>query len=93
MPPAKSLDAKADAASVRERQIAAAAHARSKKNNGAAAQQNGSHLKELALVNTDSGQVVQPGQGTGVSRVLPSHGFEARLLMQLNTDGMEQSIE
>ncbi|CAK4031994.1 Hypothetical predicted protein [Lecanosticta acicola] len=69
MPP-KSQDARADAQTVRERQIAAAAHARSKKQQAAAAaQQNngGSSLKELALVNTDSGQISAPGQGTGMS--------------------------
>lgn len=72
MPPAKSLDAKVDAASVRERQVAAAAHARSKKNNGTAAQQNGgSSLKEVALINADVGQAAQPSQGTGVSGRIP----------------------
>lgn len=72
MPPAKSLDAKADAASVRERQVAAAAHARSKKNAASAQQNGGSSLKELALISTDSGQVVQPGQGPSVSGMIPT---------------------
>lgn len=72
MPP-KSQDARADAQTVRERQIAAAAHARSKKQQAAAAaQQNnnggGSSLKDLTLVNIDSGSISAPGQGTGVSR-------------------------
>ena len=72
MPPAKSLDAKADAASVRERQVAAAAHARSKKNGAAAQQNGGSSLKEVALINSDAGQVAQPSQGTGVSGKIPA---------------------
>lgn len=90
MPP-KSQDARADAQTVRERQIAAAAHARSKKQQAAAAaQQNsnggGSSLKDLTLVNIDSGSISAPGQGTGVSRHpqrsqdgmdVPVYGIEA----------------
>ena len=71
MPPAKSRLAAEDARSdhgstARERAVAAAAYARSKKN-GTAAHQNGSSLKELALVSTETGNVVAPGQTTGVS--------------------------
>lgn len=71
MPPAKSRPAAEDSRSdhgstARERAVAAAAHARSKKN-GAAAHQNGSSLKALALVSTETGNVVAPGQTTGVS--------------------------
>lgn len=76
MPPAKRTtheDARSDASTVRERQIAAAAHARSKKQGTAtAAVNNGSALKELALVSTESGSVVVPGQTTGVGD--HSHG-------------------
>lgn len=66
MPP-KSQDAKADAAAVRERQIASAAHARSKKQNGAPAQQNGSNLKEVTLMNNEPGPVAATAQGPGMS--------------------------
>jgi len=68
MPPAKARtmhdDARAEASTTRERQVAAAAHARSKANGTSA--QNGSILKELALMSTEAGNVVTPGQGTGV---------------------------
>lgn len=71
MPPAKRTaqeDSRSDASTVRERQIAAAAHARSKKQAAATtAVNNGSALKELALVSTESGNVVVPGQNAGVS--------------------------
>ena len=66
MPPAKSRlaheDSRSDGSTVRERQIAAAAHARKAKN-GASAHTNASSLKELAMVNADSGNVVGQGQG------------------------------
>ncbi|TKA81792.1 hypothetical protein B0A55_02159 [Friedmanniomyces simplex] len=42
------------------------AHARSRIN-GAAGHQNGSGLKELALATTESGNVVAPGQSTGMA--------------------------
>lgn len=75
MPPAKRTaleDSRSEASTIRERQIAAAAHARSKKQGASAATvNNGSALKELALVSTESGNVVVPGQTTGVS-LLPS---------------------
>lgn len=75
MPPAKRTaheDARSDASTMRERQIAAAAHARSKKQGATtAAVNNGSALKELALVSTESGSVVVPGQTAGVGD--PSH--------------------
>jgi len=71
MPPTKSKratqeDSRSEASTARERQVAAAAHARKSKNGPSAANQNGSSLKELALVSTEAGNVVAPGQG-GVS--------------------------
>ncbi|EME44084.1 hypothetical protein DOTSEDRAFT_71777 [Dothistroma septosporum NZE10] len=68
MPTAKSSDAKASASTVRERQIAAAAHARSMKN-GAQSHQNGvgsSSLRDLALISTDNGAVAASAQGPGM---------------------------
>ncbi|KAK5167079.1 uncharacterized protein LTR77_007809 [Saxophila tyrrhenica] len=67
MPPAKARDeSRSEASTARDRQVAAAAHARKSKN-GTSAPQNGSSLKELALVSTESGNVVAPGQGTGMA--------------------------
>lgn len=72
MPPtAKSRLAHEDSRStegstVRERQIAAAAHARKSKN-GASAQRAGTTLKELALASTQSGEAEAPVPGAGVS--------------------------
>lgn len=81
MPPAKATDAKADAQSVRERQIAAAAHARSRKNGaGALAQQNGSSLKELALVNTENGPIAPGQQHPGVSAAVEERTATVLLL-------------
>jgi hypothetical protein len=74
MPPAKKVvpveDSRSDASTVRERQIAAAAHARKSKQNAAAvaaasARDNGSlALKELAAVSAEAGG----REGPGVSR-------------------------
>ncbi|KAK4629524.1 hypothetical protein CLAFUW4_07861 [Fulvia fulva] len=69
MPPAKSSDAKTSASTVRERQIAAAAHARSMKN-GAQSHQNGvgsSSLREFALLSTDNSAVAGAGQGPALN--------------------------
>ena len=72
MPPAKVRDeSRSEASNARDRQIAAAAHARKSKI-GTSAPQNGSSLRELALVSTESGNVVAPGQGTGVCAI-PRH--------------------
>lgn len=79
MPPAKKVvppeDSRSDASTVRERQIAAAAHARKSKQNAAAAaasaRDNGSlALKELAAVSAETGG----REGPGVSRsILKAH--------------------
>ena len=78
MPPAKKAvqpeDSRSDASTVRERQIAAAAHARKSKQNAAAAaaaKDNGSlALKELAAVSAETGG----REGPGVSRsILRAH--------------------
>jgi hypothetical protein len=71
MPPAKKTtvteDSRSDASTVRERQIAAAAHARKSKQNAAAvaaasARENGSALKELAAASADADNTAQaPG--------------------------------
>jgi len=71
MPPAKKVvpteDSRSDASTVRERQIAAAAHARKSKQNAAAAaaagtRDNGSlALKELAEVSAEAGGREGPG--------------------------------
>lgn len=70
MPPAKKVvppeDSRSDASTVRERQIAAAAHARKSKQNAAAAaasaRDNGSlALKELAAVSGETGGREGPG--------------------------------
>jgi histone deacetylase complex subunit SAP30 len=71
MPPAKKTvtteDSRSDASTVRERQIAAAAHARKSKQNAAAvaaasARENGSALKELAAASVDADNAAQaPG--------------------------------
>lgn len=71
MPPAKSRlvhdDSRSDASTVRERQIAAAAHARkSKTAAAAAAQRNGTSLKEPTLTLAQSGEAAVSGPGTGV---------------------------
>ena len=66
MPPAKSKfiteDSRSEGSTVRERQIAAAAHARKSKN-GASAQNNGSSLKDLALASADASNAAAQGQG------------------------------
>lgn len=73
MPPtAKSRLAHEDSRStegstVRERQIAAAAHARKSKN-GASTQRTGTTLKELALASTQTGDAEAPVPGAGVSK-------------------------
>ncbi|KAK5107775.1 hypothetical protein LTR62_000699 [Meristemomyces frigidus] len=73
MPPAKARpiqdDVRSESSTTRERQIAAAAHARSKRNNllNGINHPTGSSLKELALVSTESGNVIAPGQSTGMS--------------------------
>lgn len=69
MPPAKknaAEDSRSDASTVRERQIAAAAHARKSKQNAAAAaaaaKDSSSALKELAAISADAGNAQQaPG--------------------------------
>lgn len=69
MPLAKSRptdDVRSDVSTAKERQIAAAANARKAKN-GMGLGQNGSSLKELALVSTESANLVVPGQVPGVS--------------------------
>jgi hypothetical protein len=88
MPPAKKPvieDSRSDASTVRERQIAAAAHARKSKQNAAAAaaaaRDNGSALKDLAAYSAEAGDA---GQAPGVSssahaiRAGHTHGHEAR---------------
>ncbi|EMC93275.1 hypothetical protein BAUCODRAFT_36950 [Baudoinia panamericana UAMH 10762] len=69
MPPAKSRpaqeDSRSDASTAKDRQNGTAAHVKGKKNGVSALQ--GSSLKELALVHTDSGNVVTPGQSTGMA--------------------------
>lgn len=73
MPPAKNRpaadDSRSDGSTVRERQIAAAAHARKSKAHGAAAaaaKETGNHaLKELALVSAAAEGAA--GQAPGVS--------------------------
>ena len=75
MPPAKKTvvteDSRSDASTVRERQIAAAAHARKSKQNAAAvaataARDNGSALKELAAASADADNTAQaPGVSVG----------------------------
>lgn len=77
MPPAKTRpiaaqeDSRSDGSTARERQIAAAAHARKSKilagTTAVSARDSGSGLKELALVSTAAGDVVSPGQNPGVS--------------------------
>jgi hypothetical protein len=66
MPPAKSKfateDTRSEASTIRERQIAAAAHARKSKN-GASAQNNGSSLKDLALASADASNASTQSQG------------------------------
>ncbi|KAK3697969.1 hypothetical protein LTR37_017193 [Vermiconidia calcicola] len=69
MPPKARLaqdESRPDVATIRERQIAAAAHARKSKN-GASAQHNGSTLKDLAVASAESSNAAQAGQGTGMS--------------------------
>ncbi|KAK3645698.1 hypothetical protein LTR56_003700 [Elasticomyces elasticus] len=69
MPPAKARlaheESRAEASTAKERQ-GAAANAKSRAN-GTAGNANGSSLKELALVSTESGNVVTPGQSTGMA--------------------------
>jgi hypothetical protein len=78
MPPTKTRveDGRSEASTIRERQVAAAAHARKSKQAAAAAAaaaaassvpHNGSSLKELALVQTESGNVVGREKEVGVS--------------------------
>lgn len=77
MPPSKARQAQEDErrelAAATQRQVASLVHAKNKKAErlAAAAHQNGSSLKELALVSTESGNVVAPGQSTGVSDPVP----------------------
>lgn len=70
MPPAKSRlvneDSRSEASTIRERQIAAAAHARNSKNGAAVKRSNGSSLKELALVSAQAGEATTTGPGQGV---------------------------
>jgi histone deacetylase complex subunit SAP30 len=79
MPPAKKVvptteDSRSDASTVRERQIAAAAHARKSKQNAAAAaaaaRDNGSALKELAAISAEAGNAAQ-GPGVSFARNKP----------------------
>ncbi|RMY09840.1 hypothetical protein D0866_14564 [Hortaea werneckii] len=71
MPPAKSRpahdDSRSDGSTTKEKAVAAAAQARKAKNGAAALQNGGSSLKELALVSTEAGQVVAPGQNAGMA--------------------------
>lgn len=74
MPPAKTHDARVDGSTTRERQLASAAHARSKKQtlqstNGN--MQNGSTLKDLPLYNPDTA-AQQPQTGVSLGRVYTS---------------------
>lgn len=91
MPPAKSRfvheDSRSEGSTAKEKQVTAAAHARKGKN-GISAQQNGSSLKELALVQTESGNVVAPGQGAGVRCLTTALMLAARLTHD-STDAME----
>lgn len=81
MPPAKSSEARADAQSLRERQIAAAAHARNAKKNGAAAQQNGpSSLREVVKITNDDPALAAPKQETGVGRAWTAILLEVMLI-------------
>lgn len=59
-------DSRADNQSTRDRQIAAAAHARKSKG-GNPASKNGTALKELAMATTEAGEVNTPSQAAGVS--------------------------
>lgn len=76
MPPAKSKpvaeDSRSDASTARERQIAAAAHARKSKN-GTMPLTNGSALKSSALVNNEVGNAVMPGQNPGVRPICANY--------------------
>lgn len=77
MPPAKSRpahdDSRSDGSTTKEKAVAAAAQARKAKNGAAALQNGGSSLKELALVSTEAGQVVAPGQNAGVRTPTQTH--------------------
>lgn len=77
MPPAKKVvpeDSRSDASTVRERQIAAAAHARKSKQTAAAAaaaaRDNGSALKELAAISAEAGTTAQaPGVSLEITAI------------------------
>ena len=81
MPPAKNKpvqaeDSRSDASLNDKRSISSAAYPRKGKGAMVAtgmARENGSALKELALISTENGDVIAPGQSIGVSRV-PSAG-------------------
>ena len=100
MPPAKSRlvheDSRSEGSTVRERQIAAAAHARkSKIGASSVAHQNGSALKELALASAESANLVAQGQATGV-RIQPLFNTRERDLSEaddrLELDGLEHRL-
>ena len=97
MPPAKKTvtteDSRSDASTVRERQIAAAAHARKSKQNAAAvaaaaSRENGSALKELAAASADADNTAQ---APGVSVESADSSVWPRLVTETDrhTDGLE----
>ena len=98
MPPAKKAvqpeDSRSDASTVRERQIAAAAHARKSKQNAAAAaaaKDNGSlALKELAAVSAETGG----REGPGVSHsILKAHARMHVCCVEQITDRRTDVVE
>lgn len=93
-PPPQTEDSRSEVSSVRERQIAAAAHARkSKQANGAAAvaaaanaaRESGSALKELALVSAEAG-------GRRQEAVAPGMSWHTAPLSLLNTYRVAHSL-
>jgi hypothetical protein len=98
MPPAKKVvppeDSRSDASTVRERQIAAAAHARKSKQNAAAAaasaRDSGSlALKELAAVSAETGGREGPGVSWSVLRAHCAHAWYAQWITDRRTDVVE----
>ncbi|KAK5737201.1 hypothetical protein LTR17_006810 [Elasticomyces elasticus] len=94
MPPAKARPAheesRAEASTAKERQSAAAT-AKSRAN-GTTGNANGSSLKELALVSTESGNVVTPGQSTGVGKHMVTPASPDALTRH-PLDGLEYGVD
>lgn len=68
LPQQQQEDSRSEASTIRDRQIAAAAHARKSKH-GLLAQRNGTTLKDLAFASAQAGDAAATaGQGMGVSR-------------------------